>query len=205
MMSNLTTKRGDSGSALMLGEKCVIIEAPNLTTKSDQKSSQTWKMTKNDQNHQNIKSDKIKKTEKVIKTEKPENQKSSKCRKWKSEKHQKWSKIDPPLKKAKMSLKWPKSTLCEIRAAWSGVFSIPGGTTGPGFKAGFRPPLFLHFFDQFWWILHFMICVFYHFLRFDICLKLSKCEKVTFLTSCDAITIRPYGNSGHWSDQNFGS
>jgi len=34
---NLTTKRGDSGSALMLGEKCVIIEAPNLDTKSDKK------------------------------------------------------------------------------------------------------------------------------------------------------------------------
>jgi len=34
-----------------------------------------------------------------------------------------------------MSLKWPKSTLCEIRAAWSGVFWVPGGTTGPGFKA----------------------------------------------------------------------
>jgi len=25
-------------------------------------------------------------------------------------------------KNPKMSLKWPKSTLCEIRAAWSGVF-----------------------------------------------------------------------------------
>ena len=37
MMSNLTTKRGDSGSAGMLGEKCVIIEALNLDTKSDQK------------------------------------------------------------------------------------------------------------------------------------------------------------------------
>jgi len=34
---NLTTKRGDSGSAGMLGEKRVIIEAPNLDTKSDQK------------------------------------------------------------------------------------------------------------------------------------------------------------------------
>jgi len=34
---NLTTKRGDSGSAGMLGEKCVIIEAPNLTTKIIQK------------------------------------------------------------------------------------------------------------------------------------------------------------------------
>ena len=30
---DLTTKRGDSGSALMLGEKCVIIWAPNLDTK----------------------------------------------------------------------------------------------------------------------------------------------------------------------------
>jgi len=32
---NLTTKMGDSGSAGMLGEKCVIIEAPNLVTKID--------------------------------------------------------------------------------------------------------------------------------------------------------------------------
>jgi len=34
---NLTTKRGDSGSALMLGEKCVMIEAPKTDTKSDKK------------------------------------------------------------------------------------------------------------------------------------------------------------------------
>jgi len=33
---NLTTKRGDSGSAGTPGEKCVIIEAPNLVTKSGQ-------------------------------------------------------------------------------------------------------------------------------------------------------------------------
>jgi len=45
------------------------------------------------------------------------------------------SKNDTPPKMPKMSDNWPKSTLCEIRAAWSGVFSIPGGTTGPGFKA----------------------------------------------------------------------
>ena len=32
---NLTTKKGDSGSAGMLGEKCVIIEAPNFNTKRD--------------------------------------------------------------------------------------------------------------------------------------------------------------------------
>ena len=32
---NLTTKRGDSGSAGMLGEKCVILEAPKLVTKVD--------------------------------------------------------------------------------------------------------------------------------------------------------------------------
>jgi len=30
-------QKGDSGSALMLGEKCVIIEAPKLVTKNDQK------------------------------------------------------------------------------------------------------------------------------------------------------------------------
>jgi len=33
---NLTTKRGDSGSAGLLERKCVIIGAPNLVTKSDQ-------------------------------------------------------------------------------------------------------------------------------------------------------------------------
>jgi len=32
---NLTTKRGDSGSAGSLGQKCVMTEAPNLVTKSD--------------------------------------------------------------------------------------------------------------------------------------------------------------------------
>ena len=37
---NLTTKRGDSGSAGLPEEKCVIIQAPNLTTKSDQKTTQ---------------------------------------------------------------------------------------------------------------------------------------------------------------------
>ena len=64
---NLTTKRGDSGSAAMLGEKCVIIEAPNLDTKSDKNRCQQLKMTKNDQKSENHKSDKIKKTEKVKK------------------------------------------------------------------------------------------------------------------------------------------
>jgi len=32
---NLTTKKGDSGSAPLLEIKCVIIEAPKLNTKSD--------------------------------------------------------------------------------------------------------------------------------------------------------------------------
>jgi len=45
----LTTKRGDSGSAGLLEEKCVIIEAPNLTTKNDQKHVNTQKMTKKQQ------------------------------------------------------------------------------------------------------------------------------------------------------------
>jgi len=37
---NLTTKRGDSGSAGSLGQKCVMNQAPNLDTKSDQKLTQ---------------------------------------------------------------------------------------------------------------------------------------------------------------------
>ena len=40
---------GDSGSAGILGEKCVMIEAPNLVTKSDTNSCQQQKMTENDQ------------------------------------------------------------------------------------------------------------------------------------------------------------
>ena len=47
MRSNLTIKKGDSGSAGMLGEKCVMIEAPNLDTKKSQKSSTTIKSDKN--------------------------------------------------------------------------------------------------------------------------------------------------------------
>jgi len=38
---NLTTKRGDSGSAGFLERKCVMTEAPNLTTINDQKLTQT--------------------------------------------------------------------------------------------------------------------------------------------------------------------
>jgi len=71
-------QKGDSGSALMLGEKCVITEAPKTDTKSDKKWSTTRKSTKNDQkstNQEKCKNQKIRKSEKVTK---PENQKSSK-------------------------------------------------------------------------------------------------------------------------------
>ena len=44
---NLTTKRGDSGSAGLLERKCVMIEAPNLVTKSDQNKCTTRKSDKN--------------------------------------------------------------------------------------------------------------------------------------------------------------
>jgi len=86
---------------------------------------------------------KIKKTEKVKKWQK---QKMQKHKKWQKLKHEKINKKSvknrPPPKKGKMSLKWPKSTLCVFRAAWLGAFSIPGGTTGPGFKAENDPPCF---------------------------------------------------------------
>ena len=41
MRSNLTTKTGDSGSADILEEKCVIKQALKFDTKIDQNSSQT--------------------------------------------------------------------------------------------------------------------------------------------------------------------
>ena len=139
----LTTKRGDSGSAGLPEQKCVIIEALNLDTKMSKNWSSTWKTTKIDQKsskHKNSKIDKIRKTEKVTK---PEKWKSEKVTKLKMIKMIKKSVKNRPLpKNPKMSLKWPKSTLCEFRAAWSGVFWVPGGTTGPGFKAEKCPPLF---------------------------------------------------------------
>jgi len=133
MRSNLTTKRGDSGSAGILERKCVIIEAPNLTTKSDQKHVNTQKMTKKQQKstkHKNRKKWKSEKSEKVTKLK---NQKSSKSEKSKSKKWKKWQNWKSR-KRAKMTDKWAKSTLCDFRAAWSGVFRVlgfPGGTTPP--------------------------------------------------------------------------
>jgi len=75
MWSNLTTKRGDSGSAGMLEEKCVIIGALNLDTIIDQKWHKHEKVTKNDQKSTKSKNSKKWKMQKVIKTQKPENQK----------------------------------------------------------------------------------------------------------------------------------
>jgi len=93
---------------------------------------------------------------------------------------------------AKMSLKWPKTALCEIRAAWSGVFSIPGGTTGPGFKAEIRPPLFSLFFDHFFVILCFHIYAFCWFLHFWLSDKLCKSMWSPFFDHFLPITVRPY-------------
>jgi len=92
MWSNLTIKRGDSGSALMLGEKCVITEAPNLDKKSDKNWSKSSKSEKWE-NQEKWKSDKNTKTvkSKIIKNDKMQNQKSEKsdisekgqkCPKW---------------------------------------------------------------------------------------------------------------------------
>ena len=61
----MTTKRGDSGSAGSLGEKRVIIEAPNLVTKNDQNMITTIKITKNDQKSTKSKIIKIKKIKKT--------------------------------------------------------------------------------------------------------------------------------------------
>jgi len=73
MWSNLTTKRGDSGSAGTPGEKCVMIEAPKTDTIFDQKWCQQQKMTKKWQkmtklkNRQNQENQKKWKSDKIIK------------------------------------------------------------------------------------------------------------------------------------------
>jgi len=93
----LTTKRGDSGSAGMLEEKCVINQALNLDTIIDQNSSQTQKMTKIDQNsskQKNRKITKIRKSEKVTKLENAKTQKSTKPKSEKVTKNDK--KVTPP-------------------------------------------------------------------------------------------------------------
>jgi len=80
-------------------------------------------MTKNDQKSRNTKNSKIEKMQKPEKVTKCKITKTEKVTKLKSTKNDKKSvKNRPPPKKGKMSLKWPKSTLCEIRAAWSGTF-----------------------------------------------------------------------------------
>jgi len=61
---------GDSGSAGMLGEKCVMDQALKFDTIIDQKSSQTRKMAKNEQKSRKQKSDKNQKMQKVIKSTK---------------------------------------------------------------------------------------------------------------------------------------
>ena len=119
----MTTKRGDSGSAGSLGEKCVIIEAPKSDQKSTQNNVKQEKVTKINQKSRNAENEKINKTEKVKKVSKSENAKVRKMIKLKSMKNdKKMIKNRPPLKKAKMSLKWAKSTLCVFRAAWLGTF-----------------------------------------------------------------------------------
>jgi len=130
MRSNLTTKRGDSGSAGLLGRKCVIMEAPNLTTINDQKWTQTRKMTKNDQKSRKSKNRKKWKSEKVTKTQKSENAKTQKSEKAKLKKWKKWQNWKRR-KRVKMSDKWVKSTLCDFRAAWSGVFRVLAFVGGP--------------------------------------------------------------------------
>jgi len=100
MRSNLTTKRGDSGSAGLLEEKCVMIQAPKFDTKMSKNWSPTLKMTKNDQKWQNTKNSKIMKMQKSEKVTKYKNTKSVKVRKsekWKSD-QKKWQKVTPPQK-----------------------------------------------------------------------------------------------------------
>ena len=90
MWSNLTTKRGDSGSACFLERKCVITEAPKFDTKRDKNWSSTWKINKNDQNStksKNSKNEKNQKSSKMTKIRKCKIDKSDKTEKWKSEKN----------------------------------------------------------------------------------------------------------------------
>jgi len=167
-------------------KRALSLRYPSRNWKINQKHKKVWKTSK---------SWKVKKWQKSTKLKKWQNQEKWKMQKWekckirKVKKWQKWSKKWPPLKMAKMSLKWSKSTLCEIRAAWSGVFWVPGGTTGPGFKAGFRPPLFLMFFDTF-----FIICVIFILCILWILMILMAWEKWHFWWSAyfGVIAIRPY-------------
>jgi len=186
----LTTKRGDSGSAGMLGEKCVIIEAPNLTTKSDQNKSPTWKMTKNDQNSsksKNIKIDKNQKSSKVTKTRKCKSEKSDKMEIMKSVK--KVSKIDTP----------PQTPKCHLNGQnWHFVKSEPPGPALFEFQGVPRDPILRpkstpSFLNVKKWhsfaFYHFVICTFWSFCKL---VKLMFQLKVTFFTVMPLRVIRPY-------------
>jgi len=94
--SQFDYQKGDSGSAGFLERKCVMIEAPNLVTKSDTNRCQQQKSLKNHQNQKIIKIEKMQKVTKSSKLKKWKSDKIIKVRKWKSEKVCQNSPSDPP-------------------------------------------------------------------------------------------------------------
>jgi len=151
-------QKGDSGSAGMLGKKCVIIGALKFDMKITQNWSPTWKMTKNDQKSQLIKNQKkwkIRKSEKVTKL------KSSKMTKSENVKHQKSVKIH---QKSWKPVLRPKTQKTGVHAVWQ---KCPHQMARKTRKVTFPPlsdipPLFwpIFCFDHFWWF------PFYHFYCF---------------------------------------
>ena len=152
----------------MLGEKCVIIEAPNLDTKIVKNQSSTWKMTKKDQKLQNTKNSKIEKIKKVSKSTKSENAKTWKSTKLKSTKNdqKKWQKVTPPSK-------WPKCHLNDQNRHFviseppgPAFFRFQGVPRDPVLRPDLDPPYFSPFL-MFWDCIFHILCI-SHFIIFTL-------------------------------------
>jgi len=183
MWSNLTTKRGDSGSAGMLEEKCVIIGAPKLDTKSDQKTTQQQKINKNWQKStksKKSKNEKNQKSSKVTKMRKWKNTKTGKCKKWKSVK--KCQKMTPPPKWPKCQINDQNHHFVKSEPPGPAFFRFQGVPRDPVLRPKLTPPFFHCFLIIFCVFLWFMICAFCEFWCFLKCVQLIKCCKSPFLT-----------------------
>ena len=133
-------------------KRALSLRYPFKSSKINQNIKKTWKSSKIRKTEKVIKSTKSEKWQKwenhkmqkwqnqengkVKKWQKQENAKTRKVKKVKNTKMRKW-KVEKVknLKNPKMSDKWHFLTVCVFRAAWLGAFSVPGGTTGPVFKA----------------------------------------------------------------------
>jgi len=191
MRSNLTTKKGDSGSAGMLGEKCVIIEAPKFDTIIDQKHVNWLKINKINKNQQNQKRAKIRKCKKVKKWQ---NQKTEKVKKQKNQNHksEKSEKMTQPPKTPKCHLNGTFWHFVKSEPPGPAFFEFQGVPRDPVLRPKLTPPYFWCFLHILWFVISTFLC-FDHFCIFMFCVNWCFLINVHFHVLISVLNaIRPY-------------